>query len=558
MLWKKVSNRTDAMYVDIFAMNGGQAELASVLRHVRCEKTDTNTNKDDAISLQKRNEGNVYFNNGNWIWAAEKYGESLCYAVNGSKNISLAYANRATCFLKMKQYNECLVDIELAKQAGYPTELMPKLERRKDECLKAMENGEQLIMIESKLSFEPDKQFPSMANVLEFGVDSEGDAVLFAKEDIDVGETIVVEKPFMTYVYSHYGGECNICLKDRANLIPCKKCTKAMFCSEECQSSHLHEYECGLKVCKCDSSNTTILRILRSFLLAANLFSSADELMNFVEKAKSIDRSEIPTTFSNAKSQYAAFLMLPILYPAIPEELLCMVYEVYRTILTIPKFKAMFKSEKHRRFLMHLLSFHCQILELNSTVRKAMFERQSANENAHHGHDEVKWFDSSTGLIKRFFKHSCSPNVYDTSYNGNAVVITVRPVKKGQQLTHTLLLQLLTQTKTERKQVLWQERKMVCKCLRCKGLKASPAQQRLIAEDPEYKQLCSESDDDEDDRSESYFEEKMQSSLAACKSLLRKYGQFNWCDELGDIVEVYIHLLLIKRSDGLTGSPNKQ
>ncbi|XP_055297300.1 uncharacterized protein LOC129565939 [Sitodiplosis mosellana] len=222
MLWRKETNKNDAMYVDIFALNDRQANFSGVPCHVGCAETDTNFDKCDALSLQKRNGGNEYFKKGQWTRAIEMYGESLCYAENGSKNISLAYANRSACFLKMKRYEQCLVDIGLAKEVGYPAELMSKLDQRKEECLKT-EGGQHSssTKFESKLSFEPDEQFPCMANVVKISVDDEGDPVIVAKEDIDVGQIVAEEKMFMGYIYSWHGLACNICLKRIANDMQC-------------------------------------------------------------------------------------------------------------------------------------------------------------------------------------------------------------------------------------------------------------------------------------------------------------------------------------------------
>lgn len=57
---------------------------------------------------------------------------------------------------------------------------------------------------------------------------------MVATEDIDVGETVAVEKAFTAYVNTHQGFRCNICLKQNTNLVPCNKCTVAIFCHDEC------------------------------------------------------------------------------------------------------------------------------------------------------------------------------------------------------------------------------------------------------------------------------------------------------------------------------------
>lgn len=354
MLWQKESNKNESMFVDIFALNGGKSFSKQFIDVRRRNGTPSSKfNKNDAMSLQKRIEGNKYFNKSNWKIAMETYSESLCYAENDSINFSLAYANRASCFLKMKLYNECLIDIELAKEAGYPSNLMPKLVRRKEQCLKDIdEESAASVRFISELSFESDEHFPCMANVLKIERDAEGNLALFAREDIDVGQTIVKEKPLITYLYWRHGWQCNICLKGYVNLVPCKKCTVAMFCSEECRSCSLHDYECGLRFCEKDLANGTIMRIVRSCLLAINMFSGTDELMSFVEKTISSDRNQIPATLSDSKSQYAAILKLPMnTANRDPDEfklVLAVAFGAQKMLMKIPQMNSMFELEKYR------------------------------------------------------------------------------------------------------------------------------------------------------------------------------------------------------------------
>ncbi len=66
------------------------------------------------------------------------YNESICFA-QSSKNLSLGYANRSSCFFAMGMYNRCLLDIQLARDAGYPERLMLKLQNREEICKKALD-----------------------------------------------------------------------------------------------------------------------------------------------------------------------------------------------------------------------------------------------------------------------------------------------------------------------------------------------------------------------------------------------------------------------------------
>lgn len=531
MLWKKETKKSGGLYVDVFALNGGQTLLSEVFRPLRCESKGSTFNKNDTVSLQKRKEGNKQFGQNNWNDAMELYNASLRYAENGSKNISLAYANRSACFLKTKRYNECLIDIELAKEASYPVELMPKLDRRKEDCLKSIDEGEKSINPEPKLSLEPNEKFPCMVNILKIDRDDNGDFTVISKEDIDVGETVVVEKAFMKFILMRYGAKCNICLKEYTNLMPCKKCTVVMFCSEECQRHPLHKHECGLKAINDVNMNGPIMRNVRSCLLAIDMFANADELMKFVEQSLKSDPYQTPTVLSDEKSQYKIFLKLPTgPESTIPQNVSCIVFEVYRVLFTIPHIKSMFVTEKSRRFLMHLIGHHYYALEHNSTLTLS------------HWADNPIPLSSQVGLITRFFKHSCAPNVLVSSFHGNTVITSVRPIKKGEQLMYSYLM-IMTQPKEKRQMDLWERKRFICTCSLCNGMSASTAQREQLAADPDFQNIVSNlfpvhnyQDNDPD----------ILAMIEKCKHFLQKFGRMLWCYELGKVVESYCCLLNLR------------
>lgn len=82
-----------------------------------------------------------------YFQAIQYYNRSLLFVENGTKNLSLAYGNRSACFLHLNMYDKCLIDIELAVEAGYSKKLLPKLDARKKECMELMEKHDQLTAI---------------------------------------------------------------------------------------------------------------------------------------------------------------------------------------------------------------------------------------------------------------------------------------------------------------------------------------------------------------------------------------------------------------------------
>lgn len=510
MLWRKESNRPDALYADII-----YRLPFPLLNRIPPADNSSILLKRNAISNRKRKEGNYLFIDRKWAAAMEMYNDCLRFAENGSENIGFAYGNRSACFFEMKLYNECLVDIELAKEAGYPGHLMVKLDRRETKCLKHIEEATESDEFVQKLSFPPDANIPCMADVLKIERNGGGKLCVVAKEDIDVGQTIVLGKAFVA-LSDRNGWKCNICLKDHTNLVACKRCNVAMFCSDECQGHFLHDIECGLKFSD-DPNNSNVLDEVRGILLAINLFANADELMDFVEGAIKSNSNEIPTTLTSDQSKYRAFLKMPISAEfAESIEFSFGFSSIYKFLLNIPKVKGMFKTLKHQRFLLHLVSHHTQITNFNSY-----------HTDFHH----------QVGLMTRFFNHSCAPNVSMGERDGNSIYVTVRPVKKGEELLISSFKFLLA-GKEVRQQILRREKHLICKCSRCNGVSASIAQRQQVAGDPEFDWILSNAP-----KLNRYDSEKIREMLNKCVAFLKKYGTIEWCDEIGKIVTAYINIL---------------
>lgn len=526
MLWKKESNQSDALYVNIFAVDPIQARWHLTHEARRAEIDFSPLMKSNAVAVKKREEGNVYFNQSDFVHAIERYNESLCYAENGSEHLALAYANRAACFLKLRFCKEALEDIASSKKAGYPAHSIPKLDRRKADCLKMMrEEGSRSYEHEAKLSFEADEQFPCTANVLKVERNStNGNYSIVAREDIDAGRTVVVEST-TKLLHQHYGSHCNVCLKEEfCTLIPCQKCAVAMFCSPECQGSFLHESECGLRINSDIHVNNESMDILRSILKAIHLFPSADELINFVEETLATE--ELPDSLLNNRSKYRAFLKQRIGRKFIDIVVLgTHAYCVYIEMLKIPVVKQMFTAEKHRRFLMHLIGHHFQVHHHNLIAPK------STSKTNIPGYATVY---SYVGVMSRYFNHSCYPHVLMLADGmANSVYVTVRPIKKGEEVFTATLPFIIALTRQKRQCKLWEYRQFRCNCKRCQGVFAPKKLRNRLVKDDLMNAIAAVSDGHRIDK------DTVQQQIGILNELLNKYGHIGWCDEIEDMLALY-------------------
>lgn len=141
MLWKKETDRKDAMYVDLLASPSIDRLYEDYQRVNNIKKNlyPYDFQKSASKATKYRLKGNDMFAEKKWVNATEFYNKSMCFAEYGSEQMALAYANRSSCFFNMKMYTKCLIDIENAKQNKYPPEKMGKLDERISMCMSTME-----------------------------------------------------------------------------------------------------------------------------------------------------------------------------------------------------------------------------------------------------------------------------------------------------------------------------------------------------------------------------------------------------------------------------------
>lgn len=229
---------------------------------------------------------------------------------------------------------------------------------------------------------------------------------------------------------------------------------------------------------------------------------------------------------SDEKSKYRAFLKLSFNQnDVVSSEYASIHFCIYKMLIDIPKINAMFNSKKYRNFLMHLVLQHALITDNNSTrVRLSSFDPDPENRRD---------ICSHTGLISKYLQHHCGPNVFNTDIDGHLFCITIRPVKRGEQLYYSLY-DFVNVPKAKRQQVLWESKQIICKCSRCDGPVPTPAQRKQLKEDPLFRQFNSKQGTEE------------------CLAILRKYGHGQWYDEIKGSIWVYT-LTLLQRFSGTSG-----
>lgn len=508
-LWKKEHRQTGVIYVNLFESLPKQ----SCIENEWINFHSFDSLKDNQHSTELRMNGNTEFRMHSYAQAMNMYNQSLCFAEIGSENISLAYANRSACFFHMQMYKEALIDIEMAKNANLSDRLMSKLDERKKQC------AELMILIGKPpknaitLSYEANPYFSCMANVLDIKQNEEFGRHLVAKCDIPAGNTVLIEEDFVS-MRSDDEPVCCTCFQAKTNFIACAQCPDVVFCNQECMTQNfIHKWHCGSFFAQL---HYKIQFQMHTILLAIETFSSVANLMEFVGNILAENPAHMPSLY-DTKSKYHFFFKLEISAMHLSKHL-AQIKQIYEYVMALPKVRVLFDSADKRYFLMHLVAHHFLVIKTNAIVSRN------------------PWSVISVFNVLSMLNHSCAPNLYHPRQGKRQYGVTVRPVKKGQQLFISYLSLNDQSTKEQRQQKLKSSWRFDCKCEKCEPTEA-PFDLELTESDSCYRFLIENYDDKNNT-------EKLPTLFANCVEFLNKYAQSQWTTAISTIIAILVNLYI--------------
>ncbi|XP_031624133.1 histone-lysine N-methyltransferase ASHR1-like [Contarinia nasturtii] len=507
-LWRKESDDSNAFFVNLFeAIDTIDAKKWNqYLQTLKLTHNETST-KDNQQSNDLLRKGNRQFQKKQFCHAMELYTKALCFAEPGTVTMSMAFEKRASSFFRMKMYNRALIDIELAVATKCSSELTATLGQLKSDCRKLfkpnpMETPEPLPI------FKADKNFPSIvADTLAIANNKQFGRHLIAKCDIDVGQLILMEDSFAAIAKTDEQMTCYTCLREMENFIACPSCCDVVFCNVNCMNMNLvHKFDC----------NTLYHRFhhkakftIQTILIAISAFSNIDDLMACVNNSRE-DNDDLPESIADIQSKYRLYLKLQKL--PLNESVIFDVYRLFKSIMCIPLIEHLFDSEGKQRFLAHLVLHHLAINVTNATESE---------------------LTASIGNILSLFNHSCAPNVYNYSVENRKFGVTVRPIKKGQQVFISYLGTGNCHNAIERKHLLKSKWNFECKCDLCEpcGTITDSNKMRL---DPCFKFV---------NRNFKNDQPNMSIMKKKCIHFIRKYGHLPFSREMKFISDIFTSLI---------------
>ncbi|XP_044752058.1 SET and MYND domain-containing protein 4-like isoform X2 [Coccinella septempunctata] len=225
--------------------------------------------KDNNKSSIIRRKGNAFYKEKSLKKCLESYNFSICCAQDSSEEYFLAMANRSATTLDLGRYEDCLKDVETCLSSSiYPKDLRPKLLLRKGKCLEKLditsmgdslkvsknERQQNENMYELPLFEEGENpKFAYASSRIDIRYNEQKGRYVVAEQTIPKGDIIFIEKAFaFANIFDEHSRmmnmfKCYQCLKNTYSGVPCRYCSKCIFCDSECRNKsweESHRWEC--------------------------------------------------------------------------------------------------------------------------------------------------------------------------------------------------------------------------------------------------------------------------------------------------------------------------
>lgn len=189
--------------------------------------------KNDFVSNLTKVRGDEEFNEKNYQKAIISYNESLSYA-ESIFQMSLLFAKRSEVYFEAEKYEQCLKNIQLAKDYDFPIENQDELMIREKKCREKIistnktdtETNEKSISDFVKISYESHPKIPFIIDGIEVKSSEKYGNYLTTSRDLKTGDIIAIEKPLIKFLDKKFCYErCANCLRNNSyHLMPCDRC----------------------------------------------------------------------------------------------------------------------------------------------------------------------------------------------------------------------------------------------------------------------------------------------------------------------------------------------
>lgn len=182
--------------------------------------------KSSELATKHRLKGNELFKDRKYFSALCDYNVSLCHAETNSDDLGLAFANRSAVFYEIGEFRLCKENINLAKEFGYPSNKLKKLERRERKCHSRLKGKLRELSL-LQITRTTRTKYPFVTDCLRLGDNSEYGRHIVTDCDLNIGEIVAIDRPYCGLLLTEFHNKrCTNCLRQfKMNLVPCAKCT---------------------------------------------------------------------------------------------------------------------------------------------------------------------------------------------------------------------------------------------------------------------------------------------------------------------------------------------
>lgn len=445
--------------------------------------------KDDDKARKIRATGDRHFRNFEYSEAIESYNASLCYAHPDSSFYAAAFVDRASVYVKMGLIEEAIKSLDYALNCAKKERDIKYLHEKRARYEELLERQSCYKKKKVDGTCKPELSHPALDAVsfasehIKVNENEQYGRYLTAKKDINPGDVIILEDPYCVVVDKLFiYKKCTRCMRAcNFNLIPCQRCSLAMFCDEKCRQEAeelFHNYECPMMgsiiSVLCNEGRIPWIS-LRLLLITLNVFPDLEDL-------QTLYRETVLTTlrtkfrfdtfdFNKAKAKdfvrYVLNLARKHKEEKEADEISQMATFIINTLLKRSEMKNRVYHYGHHKLLHDLLLRFFYINMANNFALNSFQTFQEKSEFARHEN-----FGTALYPFTSLINHSCVSNLKVKAIgetNTKMMVYAIRPIKTGEQLfiTYNKHLSHLHAEKYTRMSQILRELGFRCSCPAC-------------------------------------------------------------------------------------------
>ncbi|KYM99194.1 SET and MYND domain-containing protein 4 [Cyphomyrmex costatus] len=491
--------------------------VSSWLEDLYCTKNEREQQKNLERSTAFKLSGNKEFQSKKYAASLESYSKSVIYAPSNSINLSIAIANRSASLFYLDKWQDCINDIKLAIELGYPENLRYKLHLRAAQCYLKLGNrtlavetvlelrnimtkhnmsnetkGKQMNDITSQISSMEENvdsttdttEFPSLPEVaygenpnfqfasaaIEIKCSPEKGRYIVTNRDIKRGQILFVEKAFAFVPLCHIKPDnCYNCCRSSGNTpVPCTECVDSIYCNIDCWDearSSYHRWEClGNQMGLWAEIGIAYLAVRMLFKCTT---ATDDNRLNEVQK--------LVTNFSK----------LP------PDDVISYGITAIMLMMYLSKYTDFFKTINLKKCLVlkSCNDFNCDLtteddeqLYVSSLLLRHILQLISNG----HAITKIKAVANNTGYNKNklfiqqedriataiypsasMMNHSCEPNIINSFLGQFLITKAIRDIAAGEEVFNCYGADFRRMLKKDRQEKMESQYCFKCNCIAC-------------------------------------------------------------------------------------------